>query len=107
MEWMGWAVNHQIFEGLVKYELQPDGSMKTVPSIAESWSSNGDATVWTFKLKRGVTFSAPVDREVTADDFVKSLNYVTDPTTGPSCPTSSPQSRVLSRQDTRPTGSPG
>ena len=79
MEWMGWVVNHQLFEGLVKYELQPDGSMKTVPCIAESWSANEDATVWTFKLKQGVRFSAPVSREVTADDFVQCLNYVTDP----------------------------
>ena len=72
-------VAHQIFEGLVKYELQADGSMKAVPDIAESWSANADLTVWTFELRRGVTFQPPVDREVTAADFVADMEFATDP----------------------------
>jgi oligopeptide transport system substrate-binding protein len=72
-------VMHQIFEGLVRYEMQPDGLLKTVPCLAESWTRNADATVWTFKLRRGVTFQAPVGREVTAADVVADLTYATDP----------------------------
>jgi peptide/nickel transport system substrate-binding protein/oligopeptide transport system substrate-binding protein len=75
----GIQVAHQVFEGLVKYELQEDGSMLAVPSIAESWEGNDDATVFTFHLKKGVMFQPPVSREVVADDFVKSWNRVTIP----------------------------
>jgi peptide/nickel transport system substrate-binding protein/oligopeptide transport system substrate-binding protein len=75
----GWAVLHQLYEGLVRWEEQPDGTMKTVPCLAESWSGNDDATVWTFELRRGVRFQAPVSREFTAADVVADLRYLTDP----------------------------
>ena len=51
------------------------------PALALEWSSNEDATVWTFKLREGVKW---VDRdgnevaEVTAHDFVNSAHYVCD-----------------------------
>ena len=75
----GWAVLHQLYEGLVRWEEQPDGTMKTVPCLAESWSGSSDATVWTFKLRRGVLFQEPVSREVTAADVVADLHYLADP----------------------------
>ena len=70
---------HQIYEGLVRCEEQPDGTLKTVPCLAASWNANADATVWTFKLRRGVMFQAPVSREVTAADVVADLRYMADP----------------------------
>ena len=73
----GWQVGHQVNEGLTQYVLQADGSMKTEPNIAESWSSP-DGKVWTFKLKHGVMFQPPVSREVKAQDFVDSFNFVTN-----------------------------
>ena len=73
------AVLHEVCEGLVRWEEQSDGTLKTVPCLAESWSANADATVWTFKLRKGVLFQAPVSREVTAADVVASLRYVGDP----------------------------
>jgi peptide/nickel transport system substrate-binding protein/oligopeptide transport system substrate-binding protein len=75
----GIQVAHQVFEGLVKYELQDDGSMLAVPCIAESWEASDDATVFTFTLKKGVMFQPPVSREVVAQDFVDSWNRVTVP----------------------------
>ena len=51
------------------------------PALALEWSSNEDATVWTFKLREGVKW---VDKdgnevaEVTAHDFVNSAHYVCD-----------------------------
>ncbi len=54
------------------------GEMVAVPDIAESWDTT-DSQTWTFHLKKGVTFQPPVSREVTAQDFVDSWNYVTDP----------------------------
>ena len=78
----GWQVAHQVFEGLVTYEQDESGGMVAKPKIAESWESNDDATVWTFHLKKGVMFQAPVSREVVAQDFVDSWNRATDPANG-------------------------
>ncbi len=78
----GTAVLHQVCEGLVRWEVQPDGTLKTVPCLAESWGANADATVWTFDLRHGVMFQAPVSREVTSADVVACLRYVTDPAHG-------------------------
>ena len=72
-------VAHEIFEGLVRYEVGADGTVRTVPCIAESWTSSPDLQVWTFKLRHGVTFQAPVSREVTAADFVACFDFAADP----------------------------
>jgi peptide/nickel transport system substrate-binding protein len=42
------------------------------PGIATSWSSNDDATVWTFELREGVRYSDGT--EMTVEDVVFSLN---------------------------------
>ena len=70
---------HQIYEGLVAYQARADGAYTTVPCLAESWTANGDATVWTFRLRRGVMFQAPVGREVTARDVVADFRFGADP----------------------------
>ncbi len=75
----GLVISNQLYEGLVRWEEQADGTMKTVPCLAESWTANTDATVWTFRLRQGVMFQAPVSREVTAADVVADLRYVADP----------------------------
>ncbi|MFN2505814.1 MAG: ABC transporter substrate-binding protein [Acidimicrobiales bacterium] len=43
-----------LFDGLTDYDYKT-GELK--PAVAESWTSNADSTVWTFKLRSGVTFS--------------------------------------------------
>jgi oligopeptide transport system substrate-binding protein len=43
-----------IFDGLTETDYKT-GELK--PMVAESWTSNGDGTVWTFKIRQGVTFS--------------------------------------------------
>lgn len=88
-ESVGMQVVHQAFQGLMGFKLNAQGGMDAVPVIAESYTQNADATVFTFKLKHGVTFAPPVSREVKAQDFVDSFNYVTDPNNG------SPVSYVL------------
>ena len=51
------------------------------PALATEWSSNDDATVWTFKIREGVKW---VDKDgnevadVTANDWVTSIRYACD-----------------------------
>ena len=74
----GMQVAHQVFQGLVKYVLNDKGEMVAEPDIAEKWETE-DSQTWTFTLKKGVMYAAPVSREVVAQDFVDSWNRVTDP----------------------------
>lgn len=63
----------QIYEGLVKLS-QYD--LTVLPSLAESWERNPDATEWTFHIRKGVKFhdnpcfSGSKGREVNAADVV-------------------------------------
>ena len=74
----GMQVAHQVFQGLAKYVLNEQGEMVAEPDIAEKWETT-DSQTWTFTLKQGVMYQAPVNREVVAQDFVDSWNRVTDP----------------------------
>jgi peptide/nickel transport system substrate-binding protein len=47
------------------------------PQLAESWSPNSDGSVWTFKLRQGVTFQN--GRKMTADDVIASIDRMADP----------------------------
>jgi len=85
---MGMQVVHQVFQGLVQTTVDDKGNIGAEPCIAESWDTTDNQT-WTFHLKKGVMFAAPVSREVTAQDFVDSWTYVTDEKNG------SPVSYVL------------
>lgn len=51
-------------------EINPDGEL--VGDVAESWEGSKDASTWTFKLRKGVTFSN--GKDLTAQDVVTSLN---------------------------------
>lgn len=48
-----------------------DDSGHPAPALAEAWSSNADATEWTFKLKQGVVFSnnVPFDADAVVKNF--------------------------------------
>ena len=74
----GMQVVHQVFETLVKAGVDDKGNVTPVAGLAESWDT-ADNQTWTFHLKKGITFAPPVSRAVTAQDFVDSWNYVTDP----------------------------
>lgn len=47
------------------------------PMLAESWTPNDTGTVWTFKIRSGVTFHDGAT--MTADDVVASINRLADP----------------------------
>ena len=65
-----------LFEGLVTY----DAKGAVVPGVADSWSSNADGTVYTFKLRPNAKWSN--GDPVTAGDFVFSFRRLMNPETG-------------------------
>ena len=75
-DWTNWPAEKLVFDGLLDY----DSGTTIMPRLAESLPQvNADATVYTFKLRKGVKFSN--GREFTADDVVYTLTRVLDPKT--------------------------
>lgn len=52
-------------------EISRDGSV--VPGLAESWESSPDASEWTFKLRKGLTFHS--GKSLTTDDVIAAINH--------------------------------
>ena len=52
-------------------QIGKDGSVE--PALAESWDSTPDASQWTFKLRKGVTYHN--GKDVTVEDVIASLNF--------------------------------
>ncbi len=75
-DWTNWPAEKLVFDGLLDY----DSGTKVMPRLAESLPVvNADATVYTFKLRKGVKFTN--NRELIADDVVYSITRVLDPKT--------------------------
>jgi len=75
-DWTNWPAEKLVFDGLLDY----DSGTTIVPRLAESLPDvNSTATVYTFKLRKGVKFTN--GREFTADDVVYSITRVLDPKT--------------------------
>jgi len=62
-----------IYEGLVRYQ---EGTLEIEPALARSWTISDDGTVYTFRLREGVTFhdGAPFDAEAVKFNFERMLN---------------------------------
>src|SRR2546423_1904223 len=54
--------------------------LKLQARLAESWSPNSDGSVWTFKIRQGVTFNDGTP--MTADDVAFTINLHADPANG-------------------------
>jgi peptide/nickel transport system substrate-binding protein len=65
-----------------EYLIDLDNQNGLVPRLAESWSANADASVWTFKLRQGVKFNDGSPFE--AADVVATFDKLVDPKTGSS-----------------------
>ena len=50
-----------------------DHKGRIIPELAESWETNASASVWTFHLRKGVTFHN--GKTLTADDVIASFNH--------------------------------
>ncbi|MBA2738569.1 MAG: ABC transporter substrate-binding protein [Nocardioidaceae bacterium] len=64
---------HQLYEPL----LIRDNAFKLVPVVAESVEPNGDLTVWTARIREGITFHD--GRPVRPEDVIASFLRITDP----------------------------
>ena len=71
----GLCLNGQTGEYL-SYSL---GDPELQPRIAESWEPNDDATVWTFKIRQGVTFNDEASTPMTTADVAATFNRLADP----------------------------
>jgi len=62
-----------MYDGLVRYK---SGTLEVEPDLAESWTISDDGTVYTFKLREGVTFhdGTPVNAEAVKFTFDRMLN---------------------------------
>ncbi|WP_213164593.1 ABC transporter substrate-binding protein [Kaustia mangrovi] len=62
-----------IYDGLVRYK---DGTLEVEPALAKSWTISEDGTVYTFKLREGVTFhdGSPFNAEAVVFDFQRMLD---------------------------------
>ena len=70
------ASSRQVFDKLVQFER---GTTKIVPGLAESWTVSEDGRRYTFKLREGVRYAGPTEREITAGDFVYAIKRFYDP----------------------------
>ncbi len=71
----GGSLAAKLYNGLV----QIGDDLEIRPDIAEHWTVSPDGRVYTFSLKRGVTFSN--ERPVSAEDFKYSFERVLSPST--------------------------
>ena len=66
-----------LFNGLVRIRPGEASPAYIEPDLAESWDSNEDATVWTFKLREGVQCHHGYG-ELTSEDVVYSIERAAD-----------------------------
>ena len=63
-----------------EYLTWSDEKLELQPRLAESWEPNEDGSVWTFKVRQGVTFHD--GRPMTAEDVAATMNRLADPDVG-------------------------
>lgn len=71
-------IEYNIMEGLTEYNLK-DPELGLVPALAAEWSSNKDASVWTFKIRPGVKWTD--GQALTAQHFVDGWERLLNPGT--------------------------
>lgn len=76
------AVDGRLVQNFVDKLVAVDKYGQIVPNVAETIDHNEDYSVWTFKIREGVKWfkqDGSVYGEVTADDFVYSVEYILNP----------------------------
>ncbi len=72
-----YQVINAMYDGLTDIDTSDPANPKIVPHMAESFESNDDATVWTFKVKEGLKFSN--GEEILPSTFARSWERASDP----------------------------
>ncbi|MCT7660308.1 ABC transporter substrate-binding protein [Mycobacterium deserti] len=66
----------EVLENVFDTLVEPDANLEMRPALAESWDVSPDQLLWTFRLRRGVTFHD--GSPFTADDVVYSYRRIID-----------------------------
>ena len=66
----------QLLVHVVETLAKVNNKLEPEPFLAKNWSVSDDNKTYTFQLPKGVTFHPPVDREMTSEDVVKSLQRI-------------------------------
>ncbi len=78
-----YATVREIVSNCIDGLVEPDIYGVYVPSLAESWETNDDETVWTFHIRQGLKWvdhtGAETEYDLTAQDFVDGIRYIADP----------------------------
>lgn len=69
------TILQNLYETLTRLA-DPEASDEVSGLLAESWSSNADATEWTFKIRRGVTFhdGTPLTAEAVRNSLQRTID---------------------------------
>src|SRR5690606_36161186 len=73
----GAQISVLLYDGLTEYDFTNRDEPVVKPAVAESYESNDDSTVWTFKLRKDVTYSDGTP--VKASDFKYAWEAVLNP----------------------------
>ena len=66
-----------LYDGLTEVDESDPENPRAVGQVAESWESNDDATVWTFQIREGLSFSDGTP--VLPSSFVRAWERATEP----------------------------
>lgn len=72
----GYQIINAMYDGLTDIDATDPANPKVVPHVAESIEPNADATVWTFKIRKGQTFAD--GEKIVPSTFQKSWERVAD-----------------------------
>ena len=99
------AFDFALLRGLVRElysfdtRVSGEGSLQPVPDLADGpYTLSDDGRTYTFRIRRGVRYAPPVDREVQAGDFVYAVERQLDPDQ-PSPGSPNPYARLISGAD--------
>ncbi len=80
----------EIYNALVKWKVQPDGSIKAAPDLATEWQLKDDSAI--FKLRQGVKFHDGSDWDASVAKFnIERLKAASPPLRRSSVPLSPPR----------------
>ena len=76
--------------------IKGDGALQPVPDLADGpYQLSEDGRTYTFRIRRGVKYGPPVNREVRAEDFIHAIERQLDP----EHPSPNPYARLISGVD--------